>query len=149
MVERERCSWVNLSIASRQHKGSHDVLQIEGGGRVVHHLKQRLPDPKTTVMLVGFQAAGTRGRTLQNGANFLRMHGQDIPVRAHIETLDSLSAHADQMELLKWLGGFSRLPRQIYIVHGEPDAAEALATKLRKDRHWNAIVPKDQQTISW
>lgn len=117
------------------------------GGRVVHHLKQRLPDPKTTVMLVGFQAAGTRGRTLQNGAKFLRMHGQDVPVRAHIETLDSLSAHADRTELLKWLGGFTRPPRQTYIVHGEPAAAEALAATLRNEWQWNATVPTDRQKV--
>ena len=118
------------------------------GGRVVHHLKQRLPDPKTSVMLVGFQAAGTRGRTLQNGAKFLRMHGQDVPVRAHIETLDSLSAHADRTEILKWLAGFTCPPRQVCIVHGEPAAAEALATTLRNEWHWNALVPKDRQMIS-
>jgi predicted metal-dependent RNase len=66
------------------------------GGRVVHHLKERLPDPKTTVLLAGFQAVGTRGRSLQDGAKTVRMHGQEIPVRAHIEVLDGLSAHADQ-----------------------------------------------------
>lgn len=139
------------SKALNKHHGPLIIISASGmatGGRVVHHLKQRLPDPKTTVMLVGFQAAGTRGRTLQNGEKFLRMHGQDVPVRAHIETLDSLSAHADRTEILKWLGGFTRPPRQVYIVHGEPNAAEALAATLRQELHWNASVPTDQQKVA-
>lgn len=117
------------------------------GGRVIHHLAQRISDPRTTVLLAGFQAAGTRGRSLQDGAKFLRMHGQNIPVRAHIEVLHGLSAHADQTELLRWLSGFARPPRQTFLVHGEPDAQRALADTIRQQLGWNVAIAQDGATI--
>jgi metallo-beta-lactamase family protein len=80
------------------------------GGRILHHLRNRLPDPRTTVLLVGFQAAGTRGRSLQDGAAALKMFGEQVPVRARVATLHGLSAHADREETLRWLGGFRRPP---------------------------------------
>jgi len=92
-------------------------------GRIVRHLKQRLPDKSTTVLLVGFQAAGTRGRLLQDGARSVRMHGRDVPVQAAIETIDGLSAHAAQRDLLQWLKGFAAPPQRTLIVHGEGQAA--------------------------
>ncbi|MBL9100941.1 MAG: MBL fold metallo-hydrolase [Myxococcales bacterium] len=117
------------------------------GGRVLHHLKQRLPDHRTTVLLAGYQAAGTRGRSLQDGAATLRIHGQDIPVRARVETIHGLSAHADRQELLRWLRGFKRAPRQTYVVHGEPPAAEALAATIRAELGWAASVAVDGATV--
>ena len=141
----------DASKAINQQQGSFIVIAASGmatGGRVVHHLKQRLPDRKTTVLLVGFQAAGTRGRLLQDGVKHLRMHGQEIPVRAHIERLDGLSAHADKSELLRWLGGFRRPPKQTYVVHGEPVAAEHFAQSIRDELHWSATVPQDLETVS-
>lgn len=77
------------------------------GGRILHHLAQRLPDPRTTVLLVGFQAAGTRGRSLEEGAEQLKMFGQLVPVHARVERIDALSAHADSVEILRWLGASS------------------------------------------
>ena len=118
------------------------------GGRVLHHLEKRLPDTRTTVLLVGYQAAGTRGRSLQEGAKTVRMHGQDVPVRATVETLDGLSAHADQEEIFRWLSGFTRPPRQTYLVHGEPEQAEALAQAIQKRLGWNVHVAQDKQTIT-
>jgi metallo-beta-lactamase family protein len=118
-------------------------------GRIVHHLKQRLPDRRTTVLLVGFQAAGTRGRLLQDGVKFLHIHGQDVPVHAHVETIDGLSAHADKNEILRWLGGFREAPSQSYIVHGEPPAAEALSEHLRTELGWSANVARHGQVITW
>jgi metallo-beta-lactamase family protein len=118
------------------------------GGRVLHHLKERLPDERTTVLLPGFQAAGTRGRSLQDGARFLRMHGEDVPVRATIRTLDGFSAHADREEIARWLAGFRRLPERIYIVHGEPPAAESLAALIRERFARNPVVAQDGATIS-
>ena len=118
------------------------------GGRVVHHLKERLPDPKTTVLLAGFQAIGTRGRSLQDGAKTVRMHGHEIPVRAHIEVLDGLSAHADQGEILRWLSGFTRPPKKVYVVHGEPSAAQTLANLITTQLGWSAEIAKDASTVN-
>lgn len=117
------------------------------GGRVLHHLRLRLPDPRTTVLLVGYQAAGTRGHTLQQGAAILRMQGQDVPVRARVETLDGLSAHADREEILRWLSGFEKAPRQTYLVHGEPGPAQALAEAVRQRLHWKVSVAGDGETV--
>lgn len=97
------------------------------GGRVLHHLARRLPDPRSSVVLVGFQAAGTRGRLLADGAATIRMLGRDVPVRAEIATLPSFSVHADQRELVDWLATATEPPRRVFLVHGEPDASTALA----------------------
>ena len=118
------------------------------GGRIVHHLKRRLPDAKTTVLLVGFQAIGTRGRSLQEGAEFLRMHGREVPVKAHVETLDGLSAHADRTELDRWLDGFQRPPKQTFVVHGEPSVSAAFAEALRLERNWNAKCAEDGKQVT-
>jgi metallo-beta-lactamase family protein len=117
------------------------------GGRVLHHLSLRLPDPRTTVLLVGFQAAGTRGRSLQDGAREVRMLGRDVPVRATVESIDALSAHADREETLRWLGGFTRPPRQTYLVHGEPAAAAALAQAIEARYRWAVRAAADGETV--
>ncbi len=111
------------------------------GGRILHHLAWKLPDHRTTVLFVGFQAAGTRGRALQDGAKEVRIHGQSVQVKARIETLDGLSAHADRGEIATWLAG-SRRPGHVHLVHGEPEAAEALATKLRGELGLDVHVPR-------
>ena len=97
------------------------------GGRVLHHLAAALPDPRNTVLFVGFQAAGTRGRTLCDGAKQVKIHGQFIPVAARIERIDSMSAHADAGEIMRWLSGFARPPSMTYLVHGEAGPLQALA----------------------
>jgi len=117
------------------------------GGRVLHHLKRCLPDHRNTVLLPGFQAAGTRGRRLQDGAATIRIHGQDVPVRARVETIDGLSAHADQNELLRWMRGFTRPPAQTYVVHGESKASESLAVRIRSDLGWQVSVAEDGATV--
>jgi metallo-beta-lactamase family protein len=116
------------------------------GGRIMHHLYHNLPNPKNTVVLVGYQAEGTRGRRLQNGEKTLRLLGEDVPVNAKIETVGSLSAHADSTEILRWLGEFKRPPRQTFIVHGEPDAASALAALITEKLGWNVAIPQYQET---
>lgn len=117
------------------------------GGRILHHLKQRLPDPRNTLLLVGYQAVGTRGRALIEGSRLLRMHGQDIPVRAQVQSIDGLSAHADQSEILRWLSGFRRPPDKTYIVHGEEKPASALAGAVSERLGWSTEVARDGATV--
>lgn len=113
------------------------------GGRVLHHLAYKLPDHRNTVVFVGFQAAGTRGRALQNGATTVRIHGREVPVRARVETLDGLSAHADRGEVLDWLSASRHKPRKcIHLVHGEPSASEALAKEIRGRLRYEVSVPR-------
>jgi metallo-beta-lactamase family protein len=113
------------------------------GGRVLHHLKLRLPDERNTVLLPGFQAAGTRGRALADGATSIRIHGEVVPVRAEVVMLDGLSAHADREELLRWVRGFDRAPSQVFVVHGEPGPASLLAAALQAELGWRANVARD------
>lgn len=117
------------------------------GGRVLHHLNLRLPDPRTTVLLVGFQAQGTRGRQLQEGRREVRMFGREVEVRATIESLDGLSAHADQGEILRWLDGFDRPPHRTYLVHAEPTAAEALQETITRRLGWTVRAAEDGEEI--
>jgi len=117
------------------------------GGRILHHLKQRLPDSRTTIVLGGFMAAGTRGRKLQDGAESLRMHGIDVSVRAHVVSLSALSGHADRGELLRWLEPLPD-PKQVYLTHGEKSAAECFATLLHEKRQWQAHVPKLNEIVT-
>jgi metallo-beta-lactamase family protein len=118
------------------------------GGRVLHHLRQRLPDPKTTVLLVGYQVEGTRGRLLQDGARSVRIFGEEVPVRATVLGTDALSAHADQAELLRWLDGFRTPPAMTYCVHGEPQAAAALRDQIVTRPGWKCEVAADGQKVA-
>lgn len=111
------------------------------GGRVLHHLVRCLPDHRNTVLFVGFQAPGTRGHSIQSGAQFVKIHGQQVPVRAHVETIENLSAHADYSEILGWLGKFSSPPRMTYVTHGELHAAQALKERLTGSLRWKSEVP--------
>ena len=111
------------------------------GGRILHHLVQRLPDPKNTIILGGYMAEGTRGRDLQRGAERLRIFGRDVPVRAQVVEMSSLSGHAGRSELLRWLAPLAA-PRQVFLTHGEKPSALALAEELRRTRGWNTVVPR-------
>jgi len=113
------------------------------GGRVLHYLRKHLPDERTTVLVSGYQAAGTRGRKLVEGARTLRMFGEDVPVRAQVVSLDGFSAHADRKDLLRWLRGFDRPPRRTWLVHGEPAAAASLCDLVRRELGWPAEVAVD------
>jgi metallo-beta-lactamase family protein len=115
------------------------------GGRVLHHLEKRLPDPATTVLLVGYQAAGTRGWSLLNGAATLRMHGKEIPVRARVAYLPGFSAHGDRTEVARWLDGAPRPPRRTFCVHGEAQALAAHAARIAT-RGWDVHVPAHLET---
>ena len=119
------------------------------GGRILHHLKRRLPDPRTTVLFVGYQAAGTRGRLLKDGATEIKMLGTVVPVRAQIMVSDAYSAHADREEIMRWLGGFRQPPGMTYIVHGEPDAAAALRDAIASRLGWQVAVAADGQRVTF
>ena len=111
------------------------------GGRVVHHLKAALPDARNTVLFVGYQAAGSRGRRLVDGEKQVKMHGEWVPVAARIARLDSMSAHADANEIMRWLHGFTRPPAYTFIVHGEPPAQSALASRITAELGWRSSAP--------
>jgi len=124
---------VEESLRLNGLRGPRIIISSSGmlsGGRVLHHLRRLLPDRRNLVMLVGYQAAGTRGRALLEGARTLRMHGMDIPVRARFISVDGLSAHADSRELIRWLRSGNTLPRHVLLTHGEPEAAEALRDRI-------------------
>jgi metallo-beta-lactamase family protein len=138
------------SKSINQAKGPMVIISASGmatGGRVLHHLKQRLPHPDTTVLFAGYQAAGTRGRSLQDGATEIKLLGEVVAVRARVHVLDGFSAHADQGEILRWLGTFTKPPRTTYIVHGEPPAAAALADAIRDRLKWKVEIAKHQQVV--
>ena len=117
------------------------------GGRVLYHLAAGLPDPRTTVLFVGYQAAGTRGRLLVDGATEVKIKGRSIPVAARVERIDSMSAHADSREIMRWLAGFTTPPSKTYIVHGEPPALEALRNRIEADLHWSAHVARHEERV--
>lgn len=116
------------------------------GGRIVHHMKHRVSDSSTILLFTGYQADGTTGRDIQEGAETIRLLGEDIPFRAQIERLDSLSAHADYGEILSWLRNFKTPPRTTYLVHGEPPAQEALRDKIVSELGWNVKIPVQGET---
>jgi len=118
------------------------------GGRVLHHLARFLPDARNTVLLVGYQAAGTRGRSLADGSDELKIHGRYVPVRARIAQAQGLSAHADYAELCAWLDGSRLSPRRVFVTHGDPAAADALRRRLRDTFGWNCVAPDDRATFS-
>jgi metallo-beta-lactamase family protein len=117
------------------------------GGRVVHHLFAGLPDPRNTVLFVGYQSAGTRGRQLEDGAQYVKMFGQQVPVHARIERIDGMSSHADAGEIVRWLRTFPRQPKQTYLVHGEVVAQDALKARITKELGWNVEIPVHGQKV--
>jgi metallo-beta-lactamase family protein len=139
----------NESKAINAHDGAGIVIASSGmmnGGRILHHLARRLPDPRTTVLVAGYQASGTRGRNLIDGARFLKIHGRDIPVKAAIRKVDALSGHADRHEIDRWLGAMPA-PRRTFLVHGEPPAARGMAAFLRDRRGWATTIPAIGDTV--
>lgn len=133
------------SRAVVEREGPAIVVSSSGmatGGRVLHHLAKGLPDPRNTVVFVGFQAAGTRGRQLIEGAREVKIHGQFVPVNARIEKLNGMSAHADASEIVRWLRTFPAPPAATYLVHGEPAAQDALKLRLERELAWNVLIPR-------
>lgn len=141
----------NQSKALNVRPGPMMIISGSGmlsGGRILHHLIQRLPRPETILLFTGFQARGTRGRQILDGAPSVSIYGIDVPVRAQVERLESLSAHADQDEIMRWLGHFGTPPRRTFLVHGEPEAQEALAERIRREKGWTVEIPDPMQVFS-
>jgi metallo-beta-lactamase family protein len=116
------------------------------GGRILHHLKHYAPDRRNTVLFAGYQAAGTRGAAMVGGAESVKIHGADVPVRTEVRNLPMLSAHADADEILRWLGGFSQGPRKTFISHGEPEASLALRDRIASEFGWTCAIPTHLDT---
>jgi metallo-beta-lactamase family protein len=136
---------VEASKALLEQRGPCVVISASGmatGGRVLHHLRARLPDPRNAVLLVGYQVPGTRGWRLLAGERALKMHGRYVPVRAEIVDLAGFSAHADGSEIVDWLRSAATPPATTFVVHGEPRASEALAARIGRDLGWAAVAPR-------
>ena len=118
------------------------------GGRILHHLARCLPDHRNTILFVGFQAAGTRGRTILSGAESVKMFGQEVRIRARVESLEHLSAHADYGEILGWLKRFRTPPQKTFLVHGEPHAAESLQEKIAQQLRWTTSIPSYLERVT-
>ena len=132
-------------------KGPMIILSASGmasGGRVVHHLKAFASDPRNTILFVGFQAAGTRGYALLDGAKSIKIHGKYILVHAQVKSISNLPAHADYREILDWLKGFDHPPRQTFVTHGEPVAADAMRMHIQETLDWQVTVPEYLQTVT-
>ena len=133
--------------ASRFPKVVISASGMAAGGRVLHHLKAFAPSHENTILFAGFQAAGTRGQAMLQGAGEVKIHGQWVPIRAEVANLPALSAHADSNELMRWLSGFHREPSGVFIVHGEDQASEALRVRIDREFGWNATVPRQNQVF--
>lgn len=141
---------VEESKALNLRKGPMIVISASGmatGGRVVHHLKLFAPEARNTILFVGFQAGGTRGAAMLNGADSIKIHGEYVPVRAEVVNIDNLSAHADYVEILAWLEYFELPPRQTFVTHGEPKAADALRHRIEESLGWRTRVPEYLETV--
>ncbi|VVP03012.1 Ribonuclease [Pseudomonas fluorescens] len=117
------------------------------GGRVVHHLKALAPNPINTLLMPGFQAGGTRGAQIVAGAPSVRIHGKDVPIRAEVVPMETLSAHADADEIMQWLRGFKQPPKHTFVVHGEPNASDVLRRRISQELGWSVSVPEYRDSV--
>lgn len=151
---RSIATLVRTAEESRQlnrREGPMIVVAASGmatGGRVLHHLRARGGDARNAIVLSGYQAGGTRGAQLANGERVLRIHGRDVDIRAQVHQIASLSAHADAPELAAWLRQMPVSPREVFVTHGEPDAADALRRRIAQWPGWNAVVPRHGDEVT-
>ena len=141
---------VEQSKAINMHKGSAIIMSTSGmctAGRIKFHLRKNIVHEESTILFVGYQASGTLGRHIRDGATTIRIHGRNLPVRASVEQIHGFSGHADRAALLRWLGHFQRPPRHLFLTHGEEESAFSLAEEVRKMPGWNVTVPEYQQTV--
>lgn len=142
---------VEESKALNLKKGPMLIISASGmatGGRVLHHLKAFAPDPRSTIVLAGYQAVGSRGRALRDGAKEVKIHGGLVPIRAEVRSLENLSAHADFEEILEWLGKSEPRPKKAFVTHGEVEAAEAMKQHIVDKFGWNCVVPSQDQEFT-
>lgn len=141
----------NMSKSLNSAEGPFIVISGSGmltGGRITHHLQAHVSDPSTIVLFTGYQAEGTLGRDLLDGAPTVRLFGHEVEVRARVEKLDMLSAHADYEEMMRWLSHFKSAPRKTFIVHGEPPAQLALQQRIREELGWETEIPAQGQSFA-
>ncbi len=141
---------VDASKKINELKGPGIIISASGmatGGRVLHHLANRLPNPKNSILFVGYQAVGTRGRRMLEGEKEIKIHGQMVPVRAELLQVSGFSAHADWTEMLRWMDGFTAPPKQTLLVHGEPTALSALKARV-VERGWSVAIPTHHETVT-
>ncbi|MBM4783147.1 MAG: MBL fold metallo-hydrolase [Archangiaceae bacterium] len=139
----------NESKQLNHFKGPGIIISASGmatGGRILHHLKHRVSDPKNTIVFVGYQSVGTRGRRMLDGEPTIRLHGQEVPVRAQLTQISGFSAHADWTEMLRWMDGFTTPPKQVLLVHGEDSALAALKTRVEA-KGWPTSIPRHLEKV--
>lgn len=141
----EESKWLT---ASQMPKVIISASGMATGGRVLHHIKTFGPDRRNTILFSGYQAAGTRGRSMVEGAAEVKIHGEWVPIRAEIQDLPMLSAHADSDELLRWLRGFGDAPSKAFVVHGEGSASAAVQRRIEDELSWNAVVPQQGESYA-
>ncbi|NOX38349.1 MAG: MBL fold metallo-hydrolase [Calditrichaeota bacterium] len=144
------CRTREESKAINQVESAAIIISASGmatGGRILHHLEQRLPHARNTILFVGYQADGTRGRTILDGHDRVKIHGSYVPIHARVEQITGFSGHADANEILAWLMGFNRPPEITFLVHGENDSTTALAEKIRQQFGWNVVIPSFGQSF--
>jgi len=151
------CDGVRLIITAQQSirltRSRYPTIIISAsgmatGGRVLHHLKSMAPEPRDHIVFAGFQVAGSRGANLVGGATEVKIHGEYVPVRAKVSHLAGFSGHADRGELLGWLRALKQTPRQVFVVHGELDASDALRVRIKDELGWPVRVPAQGATVS-
>jgi metallo-beta-lactamase family protein len=141
---------VEESIALNQRRVPMVIVAASGmatGGRVLHHLKAFASDPRNTILFAGFQAGGTRGAAMIAGVDAIKIHGEYVPLRAQVDQIENLSAHADGDEIMEWLGQMNVPPKKTFIVHGEPPAADALRLRIEEELHWDCRVAEYLESV--
>jgi metallo-beta-lactamase family protein len=139
------CQTVDESRLINKTKRNAIIISASGmavGGRILHHLIERLPEPSNTLLMIGYQAQGTRGRRILEGESSIKIHGKQIPVRARVASISGFSGHGDYNEILAWLMAFNREPKRTFLVHGEPEANQAMAERIKEYLGWDLVVPK-------
>ncbi|MFN3330759.1 MAG: MBL fold metallo-hydrolase RNA specificity domain-containing protein, partial [Pyrinomonadaceae bacterium] len=151
-----KTDWMRLASTREESKkvnemkGARIIISSSGmltGGRVLHHAMRILPNENATIVFVGYQAAGTRGRQIVEGAKEIKIMKQVVPVRCRVEIVEGFSAHADWKGVLRWLDGLTSTPKLVFTTHGEPEAASAMAERIKEKFGWNVLIPQYGQTV--